>query len=97
MQKSASQIIRLGVFIVLGTILLVSALYFIGNRQNLFGNNLELHAEFANVNGLQLGNNVRFSGINAGTVKGINMLSSSRIIVSMIIDETISKQIKKML
>lgn len=95
MQKSASQKLRLGVFIVLGTVLLVSALYFIGNRQNLFGSTLELHAEFANVNGLQLGNNVRFSGINAGTVKKISMVSSSRIIVSMVIDETISKQIMK--
>ncbi len=95
MQKSVSQKIRLGVFVVLGTILLVAALYFIGNRQNLFGNNIELKSEFANVNGLQLGNNVRFSGINAGTVKEIQMIDQSRIIVSMIIDEHIALQIKK--
>lgn len=95
MQKSTLQRIRLGVFIVLGTILLVITLYFIGNRQNLFGKSIELNAEFTNVNGLQLGNNVRYSGINAGTVKKIEIIAQSRILVSMIIDEGISIQIKK--
>jgi phospholipid/cholesterol/gamma-HCH transport system substrate-binding protein len=95
MQKSASQVIRLGVFVIMGTMLLVAALYFIGNRQNLFGNNIELKAEFANVNGLQLGNNVRYSGINAGTVKKIDMISPSRIVVSMVLDENIASQINK--
>jgi phospholipid/cholesterol/gamma-HCH transport system substrate-binding protein len=95
MQKTISQKIRLGVFVILGTVLLVSALYFIGNRQNLFGNNLEIHAEFTNVNGLQLGNNVRYSGINAGTVKDIEMLGQSRILVSMLIQEKIARRINK--
>jgi phospholipid/cholesterol/gamma-HCH transport system substrate-binding protein len=95
MQKTVTQKIRLGVFVILGTTLLVSALYFIGNRQNLFGNNIELHAEFTNVNGLQLGNNVRYSGINSGTVKGIEMIGQSRIMVSMVIEEKIAKRINK--
>ncbi|NNF31822.1 MAG: MCE family protein [Flavobacteriaceae bacterium] len=95
MQKTVTQKIRLGVFVILGTTLLVSALYFIGNRQNLFGSNIELHAEFTNVNGLQLGNNVRYSGINSGTVKGIEMIGPSRIMVSMVIEEKIAKRINK--
>ncbi len=95
MQKTVAQKVRLGIFVILGTALLVSALYFIGNRQNLFGTNLELHAEFTNVNGLQLGNNVRYSGINAGTVKGIEMIGQSRIVVSMLIEEKIAERINK--
>ncbi|MBT8263522.1 MAG: MCE family protein [Bacteroidia bacterium] len=95
MQKTVTQKIRLGVFVILGTTLLVSALYFIGNRQNLFGSNIELHAEFTNVNGLQLGNNVRYSGINSGTVKGIEMIGPSRIMISMVIEEKIAKRINK--
>jgi len=93
MQKSASQKIRLGMFVILGTALFVTALYIIGNRQNLFGRDLELHAEFTNVNGLQLGNNVRYSGINVGTVKGIEMIGQSRIVVSMLIEEKIASRI----
>jgi len=95
MKKSASQKIKLGVFVILGSILLITALYFIGNRQNLFGSNLRLNAEFTNVNGLQLGNNVRYSGINAGTVSGIEMVGDSEIIVEMLIQDKIGNRIKK--
>ena len=95
MQKTTLQKIRLGVFVIFGTILLVLALYFIGNRQNLFGNNMNLNAKFTNVNGLQLGNNVRYSGINAGTVSRIEMTGQAEIVVEMIIQEKIGKRIKK--
>lgn len=95
MQKTTLQKIRLGVFVIFGTILLVLTLYFIGNRQNLFGKNINLNAKFTNVNGLQLGNNVRYSGINAGTVSRIEMTGQAEIVVEMIIQEKIGKRIKK--
>ena len=74
MKKSDSQKIRLGLFIIISTLLLISILYFIGNRQNLFGKTFKISAVFNNVNGLILGNNVRYSGINVGTVKDIIMI-----------------------
>jgi phospholipid/cholesterol/gamma-HCH transport system substrate-binding protein len=52
-------------------------------------------AVFTNVNGLQLGNNVRYSGVNVGTVRGIEMINDTNIKVNMIIDNTIFKHIKK--
>lgn len=94
MKNSASQKISLGVFIILGTILLVSSLYFIGNRQNLFGSNITLYAYFNNVNGLTLGNNVRYSGINTGTISKIEMQTEARILVAMVIEEKLGKKIK---
>lgn len=95
MDKSISQKIRLGVFVVLGTLLLISALYFIGNRQHLFTKNITVFAEFENVNGLQIGNNVRYSGINVGNVSRIQMIEDSRILVQMMVEETTGKFIKK--
>jgi phospholipid/cholesterol/gamma-HCH transport system substrate-binding protein len=94
MKKSSSQKIGLGVFVILGTILLVTALYFIGNRQNLFGNNMTINAYFNNVNGLKLGNNVRYSGIFTGTVSKIEMTDEALILVEMIIEEKLGKKIK---
>jgi len=94
MQKSTSQKISLGVFVILGTILLVSALYFVGNRQNLFQNNITLNAYFHNVNGLKLGNNVRYSGINTGTVSKIEMIDEAQILVEMIIERELGEKIK---
>ena len=95
MKKSSSQQIKLGLFVVVGAMLLIAALYFIGNRQHLFTKNIQLYAEFENVNGLQLGNNVRYSGINVGTVSKIEMTDSAKIVVQMMIEEETGKYIRK--
>ncbi|MCP9200162.1 MlaD family protein [Gramella sp. GC03-9] len=95
MEKSTSQKIKLGVFVSLGSILLIAALYFIGNRQHLFTRNMAVFAEFENVNGLQIGNNVRYSGINVGTVSKIEMIGDSRIIVQMMVEENTARFIKR--
>ncbi|WP_026934570.1 MlaD family protein [Christiangramia echinicola] len=95
MKKSASQRIKLGVFVVLGMTILILALYFIGNRQHIFTKNIPVFAEFENVNGLQIGNNVRYSGINVGTVSKIEMFAESRILVQMMIEESTGRFIKK--
>ncbi len=95
MKKTASQKLKLGVFVVVGTLLLIAALYSIGNRQNLFGSNIKIMTQFTNVNGLELGNNVRYSGINVGTVSKIQMINDSQIVVEMLIQEKIGKHIKK--
>ncbi|APG59030.1 MlaD family protein [Christiangramia salexigens] len=95
MERSTSQKIKLGIFVVLGTLVLIAALYFIGNRQHLFSKNIPIFAEFENVNGLQMGNNVRYSGINVGTVSKIEMIAESRIIVQMMVEEGTGSFIKK--
>jgi phospholipid/cholesterol/gamma-HCH transport system substrate-binding protein len=95
MEKTTSQKIRLGLFIILGLLLFVTAIYFIGDKQKLFGQTSHLKAVFSNVSGLQLGNNVRYSGINVGTVQSIEMLNDTTISVNMIIDKAIFKHIKK--
>lgn len=95
MKKSNSQKISLGVFVVISTVLLIAMLYFIGNRQNIFGKTFKVSAVFNNVNGLQLGNNVRYSGINVGTVKSITMINDTSICVDMVLENKILKHIKK--
>ncbi len=95
MKKSDTQKIRLGLFVIISTLLLISLLYFIGNKQNLFGKTFRISAVFNNVNGLILGNNVRYSGINVGTVKKINMINDTTICVDMVIEDKFLKHIKK--
>ena len=95
MKKSNTQKINLGLFVIISTIILIIALYFIGNRQNLFSKNFKISAVFNNVNGLILGNNVRYSGINVGTVKDIKMTNDTTICVDMLIDYKFLKHIKK--
>lgn len=95
MKKTNSQKIRLGLFVIISTILFVLTVYLIGQRQNMFQKTFALSAYFQNVNGLQKGNNVRYSGINIGTVKNIEMVNDSTIKVEMSIEEGIITHIKK--
>jgi len=94
-QKTNIQKLRLGVFIIVGTLLFVLAVYTIGKKQNLFSNSFIIKAQFSNINGLQKGNNVRFSGIDIGIVSTIKMLNDSTITVEMNVEENITQHIKK--
>jgi phospholipid/cholesterol/gamma-HCH transport system substrate-binding protein len=95
MEKSINQKIRLGVFVIIGSLLFITTIYFIGNKKDMFNKTIEISAQFNNINGLQSGNNVRFSGINVGTVKDITIINDSLIRVDMIIQENVSSHIKK--
>nr|WP_315165795.1 MlaD family protein [uncultured Flavobacterium sp.] len=95
MEKTTSQKIRLGLFVILGLLIFIIAVYFIGDKQKMFGKTNHLTAVFNNVNGLELGNNVRYSGINVGTVRGIEMINDTAIQVDMIIDKTIFSYINQ--
>lgn len=95
MGKSGGQKIKVGIFVVVATMILVAALYFIGNRQHIFSKNIQLYAVFQNVNGLQLGNNVRYSGINVGTVTKIEMVNEAKIVIQMMVEEKTGMFIKK--
>ncbi|KIA86378.1 MlaD family protein [Flavobacterium sp. AED] len=95
MEKTTSQKIRLGLFVIIGLLIFILAVYFIGDKQKMFGKTNHLEAIFNNVNGLQLGNNVRYSGINVGTVRAIEMINDSTIKVDMLIDKTIFHNIRK--
>jgi phospholipid/cholesterol/gamma-HCH transport system substrate-binding protein len=95
MKVTNTQKIRLGLFVLLTAITLVYALFLIGKKQNLFGNTFYFSAVFSNVNGLQIGNNVRFSGVNVGTVRKIVMVNDSTICVDMVMEESMLQHVKK--
>jgi phospholipid/cholesterol/gamma-HCH transport system substrate-binding protein len=73
----------------------VVAIYFIGSKQQMFGKTDHLSAVFNNVGGLQLGNNVRFSGINIGSVREIKIINDTTINVDMQIEKSYFQYIKK--
>ncbi|OEY73897.1 MlaD family protein [Salegentibacter salarius] len=94
MKSNSGQNLKLGLLIVAGLIIFTLGVFFIGNKQNLFGDSIMLSSVFKNVNGLQLGNNVRYSGVNVGTVKDIKFLNDTAICVDMLIDRESGKLIK---
>lgn len=67
----------------------------IGKNGSFFGSNIQLKARFHNINGLVEGNNVRFSGIQAGTVKKIQIIDDSTIEVTMQVKKSLKPFIHK--
>jgi len=86
--------IRLGLFVAGGIALFVVAIFMIGKQKNLFNPVFKLTSNFYNISGLQIGNNIRFSGINVGTVDNIYIINDSTVKVDMSIKKDVQKFIK---
>lgn len=95
MAKKIINNVKLGLFVLAGLVFLVLLLYMIGKDQNLFGSTYKLKTRFSNIQGLVVGNNVRFAGIQAGTVKKISILNDTVIEVTMLIDTKMKDIIRK--
>ncbi|HEY8783898.1 MAG TPA: MlaD family protein [Mucilaginibacter sp.] len=95
MKITSGQKIKIGLFTFIGLLALVLAIFFIGNKRNLFSSTFSIYGTFRNVNGLQKGNNVRLVGINVGAVQAINIVTDSSARVDLIIDNKVKKFIKK--
>ena len=65
---------KLGVFVLASLSFLILLFYMIGKNRNFFGSNIKLKSRFENVQGLKSGNNVRYAGIDIGTVEKIEVV-----------------------
>jgi len=86
--------VRLGLFIAGGLVIFIVAVFIIGRQKNLFVPVYKLTTTFNNVSGLEVGNNIRFSGINVGTVENIKIINDSTVQVDMLLQKNVQKFIK---
>jgi len=86
--------VRLGLFVAGGLALFVLAIFIIGKQKNLFNPVFKLTTTFYNVSGLQVGNNIRFSGIIVGTVDNMEIINDSTVRIDMLIKMEIKQFIK---
>jgi len=61
-----------GLFVFIGLLFLVSAILLVGNLHKTFEKKIKVVSRFDDVNGLQTGNNVWFSGVKIGTVSNLH-------------------------
>jgi phospholipid/cholesterol/gamma-HCH transport system substrate-binding protein len=86
--------IKLGLFMTIGLFLFVIAIFIIGKQKNLFNPVFKLITTFYNVSGLEVGSNIRFSGINIGTIDNIQIINDSTVKVEMLIVKRVQQFIK---
>ncbi len=87
---------KLGLFIFLGTVLLVLAIFLVGNKDSLFTQNIYVKTYFDNVEGLRTGAAVRLNGLNVGSVSDIKLLELNqyRVEVTMRINADVKQFIR---
>ena len=86
---------KLGIFVAVGIVLLIFALYKISKSNALFSKDFLLRTQFKNVSGLMLGNNIRYAGIQIGTIENIQLINDTLVEVDMRIDEKMKDFIHK--
>ncbi len=92
--KTSKFKVRLGMFVAGGFLLLIVGIFLIGKQKNLFNPVFDLTTKFHSVSGLQVGNKIRFSGIDIGTVDDIRIINDSTVQVGMIIKKDVQQFIK---
>ena len=95
MSQRISQNMKVGLLVLAGSFFFLVALYLIGSKDNMFTPGFRIYSKFKDVKGLLVGNNVRFSGINIGTVKELIIENDSTVKVVMNIQENARRFIKK--
>ena len=71
------------------------AIYYVGKNRNLFQDVTKIYTVFPDIKGLNRGNNVRYSGINVGTVSGITIKNDTTVRVEISVQSDYAKFIKE--
>jgi len=79
--------IIVGIFIVIGLAILIWAILTLGSQKNTFERSIGVKTFFQNVNGLQKGNNIWFSGVKVGTIENVSIVGTGKVEVDMNINE----------
>ncbi|MBK7652205.1 MAG: MCE family protein [Flammeovirgaceae bacterium] len=87
--------VMVGLFVMGGLIFLISGVLMVGNLHETFKSKVTIVTFFEDVNGLQAGNNIWFSGVKVGTIKEIRFHSRKAVEVTMRVDEKTQEYIKK--
>ena len=87
---------RLGIFVFIGTVLIIAAILLIGNRDSLFVDTITVKTYFTKVEGLKTGAPVRLSGYDIGSVSDLSLVEDSegKVLVEMRIEESVKNFIR---
>ncbi|MCS3798075.1 MlaD family protein [Niastella sp. OAS944] len=84
-----------GLFVTIGLLILLVGVFTLGGQKKTFAPSIKVQAVFDNVNGLQKGDNVWFSGVKVGIVKSVEFNGNSQIRVTMHIERKAQEFIRK--
>ncbi len=84
-----------GIVLVLGLLIFIVGILTLGGQKHSFSSSFTLRAIFKDVNGLQKGNNIWFSGVKVGTIHSVGFSPAAEVIVTMSVDEDVQRFIHR--
>jgi phospholipid/cholesterol/gamma-HCH transport system substrate-binding protein len=85
--SSYTRAVIVGIFIFIGVAIFILAVFTLGGQHKTFEKSIVVKAMFNDVNGLQKGNNVWFSGVKVGTIKQVILSGNETVEVDINIEE----------
>ncbi len=87
--------IVVGIFVFIGIAIFIITVLTLGSQHNTFESSVTIKTFFNNVNGLQKGNNIWYSGVKVGTIKSVVLKDDGKVEVDMGIEKGSVKFIPK--
>lgn len=84
-----------GIFVIIGIAILVITILTLGSQRKTFDRSVTITSFFDNVNGLQKGNNIWFSGVKVGIIKKVYITGKGVVEVDMAISTDAVQFIRK--
>ena len=84
-----------GIFILLGLAIFIITILTLGSQRKTFEKSITVKSFFDNVNGLQKGNNIWFSGVKVGIIKKVLITGKGQVEVDMNIEQQSKQFIRK--
>lgn len=95
MTNATNRALKLGLLVTSGVVLFILAIYYLGSKQNLFTSKIIVKTYFYDAAGIVPGSNVRYAGVNVGTVSNVEIITDTTVLVVMAINESEKKFIHK--
>jgi phospholipid/cholesterol/gamma-HCH transport system substrate-binding protein len=93
--KEIQNNLTLGIFVIIGIVVFLTGVFFIGRENNVFSRTFTAFAVFKNVEGLNNGDAVWLSGVKIGTVKDVSIQQEGKVVVRLALKENQNKFIAK--
>lgn len=84
-----------GIFILLGLAIFILTVLTLGSQKKTFERSITVKSFFDDVNGLQKGNNIWFSGVKVGTIKKVTLTGKGQVEVDMNVESHSRQFIRK--
>ena len=79
--------IIVGIFVFMGIAIFIITVLTLGSQHKTFEKSIVVKTFFDNVNGLQKGDNVWFSGVKVGTIRKVSLKDNGTVQVDMYIEK----------